>query len=152
MRVSYGNVDVICLLIRASCFHPYSCWIAWNAVKEPWSKPWSLSFGVAWPVARFTWHNRIWTLMKHHFITLLYILLCCIESHCVMLHLLHSVNKTEIICTTPPVANAGILPIMVSFDEIVRDLQMDFEYSDDPSITSIQPLSAFRRFVLKSCV
>jgi len=84
----------------------------------------------------------MYSLMTSHSVNLLIGISCCIC--CIILCC--SVNKTEIICTTPSVANAGILPVMVSFDEIVRDLQMDFEYAEDPSITRLQPLTAFRRF------
>lgn len=57
---------------------------------------------------------------------------------------INSVNRTEITCTTPPRENTGVLPVTVRFDELVRDLDTDFEYLNDPSITNIQPLMAFR--------
>jgi len=50
-------------------------------------------------------------------------------------------------CLTASSANATTLPVRLFFDNVLRQLDDTFEFVENPTITSIHPLSSFAGYV-----
>jgi len=56
-------------------------------------------------------------------------------------------NGTSLVCLTTSMANATTPLVSLYFDNVQRQLDATFEFVENPTITSIQPLSSFARCV-----
>ena len=54
-------------------------------------------------------------------------------------------NRTNFVCLTSPVSSPMVLPIELRIDETGLQVSDEFEYTENPTITDIDPLSAFKR-------
>jgi len=68
-------------------------------------------------------------------------------SYCCCSYCSVSGNGTSLICITALVTNAQTLPVSVFFDSVQRQLDATFEFVDNPTVTSISPLSSFAGWV-----
>jgi len=54
-------------------------------------------------------------------------------------------NQTYFVCITTPVSDPTVLPIAIRIDDAMLQLNDEFEYTENPVISNIEPLSAFKR-------